>query len=52
MHCRLLQFKVVAVATQPCFHHIQYLNEVTVGLHCSVGHSTKWLERVEVCASP
>ena len=31
---RLLQFKVVAVATQPRFHHIQHLNEVTVGLRC------------------
>ena len=48
----LVQFKVVAVVMQPHFHHIQRLNEVTVGLGCSVGHSAKWLERVKVCASP
>ena len=27
---RLVQFAVVAVAIQPCFQHIQQLNEVTV----------------------
>ena len=27
---RLVQFKVVAVARQPRFYHIQHLNEVTV----------------------
>ena len=38
---RLVQFKVAAVATQPRFHHIQHLNEVTVGRRCSVGHQCK-----------
>ena len=40
---RLVQFKVVAVAMQPRFHHIQHLNEVTVvGQRYAVGHSAKW----------
>ena len=38
---RLLQFKVVAVATEPRFHHMQHLNEVTVRRRCSVGHQYK-----------
>ena len=38
---RLVQFEVVAVATQPPFHHMQHLNEVTVGRGCSVGHQCK-----------
>ena len=38
---RLMQFKVVAVATQPRLHHIQHLNEVTVGRVCSVRHQRK-----------
>ena len=38
---RLMQFEVVAVATQPRFHHIQHLNKVTVGRGCSVGHQYK-----------
>ena len=50
---RLVKFKVVAVAMQPHFHHIQHLNEVTViGQRCAVGHQCKMPERVEVCASP
>ena len=50
---RLVQFKVVAVAMQPRFHHIQHLNEVTVvGQRCAVGRQCKMAERVEVCASP
>ena len=53
MHCPLVQFKVVAVAMQPRFHHIQHLNEVTiVGQHCTVGHQCKMAERVKACASP
>ena len=49
----LVQLKVVAVAMQPCFHHIQHLNEVTiVGKRCAVGHQCKVVERVEVCPSP
>ena len=44
-----MQFEVVAVAIQPCFRHIQQLNEVTVcWTSCSVV-SAKWL--VEVCDS-
>ena len=38
---RLVQFEVLAVAMQPRFHHIQDLNEVTVGPVCSVGHQCK-----------
>ena len=52
---RLVQFKVVAVATQPRFQHIQHLNEVTVGRVAQLDISyisAEWLERVEVCASP
>ena len=50
---RLVQFKVVAVAMQPRFHHKQHLNEVTVvGQRCAVGHQCKMAECVEVCASP
>ena len=37
----LVHFEVVAVATQPRFHHIQHLNEVTVRRGCSVGHQCK-----------
>ena len=49
---RLVQFGVVAVAMQPRFHHIQPLNEVTVGRVAQLDISAKWLERSEVCASP
>ena len=50
---RLVQFKVVAVAMQPRFHHIHHLNEVTVvGQRCAVGCQCKMAERVEACASP
>ena len=39
---RLVQFKVIAVAMQPRFHHIQHLNEVTiVGQRCTEGHQCK-----------
>ena len=38
---RLVHFAVVADATQPHFHHIQLLSEVTVGRGCSVGHQCK-----------
>ena len=45
---RLVQFKVVAVAMQPRFHHIQHLNEVTIiGQRCTVGHQCKMAELVE-----
>ena len=45
---RLVQFKVVAVARQPRFHHIQHLNEVTVvGKLRAVGHQCKMAERVK-----
>ena len=38
----LVRFKVVAVAMQPYFHHIQHLNKVTVGRRaCSVGQQCK-----------
>ena len=40
-----MQFKVVAVAMLPRFHHIQHLNEVTIRRRLI---SAKWLERVEV----
>ena len=40
---RLVQFKVVAVAMQPRFHHIQHLNEVTIVRQCCTGDiSAKW----------
>ena len=46
---RLVQFKVVAVAMQPRFHHSQHLNEVTiVRQRCTVGHQCKMAELVEV----
>ena len=40
---RLVQFKAVAVAIQPRFHHFQHLNKVTVqiGQRCAVGHQCK-----------
>ena len=38
---RLMQFKVVAVAKQSRFHHIQHLNEVTVVSQLDI--SAKWL---------
>ena len=45
---RLVQFKVVAVAMQPRFHHIQHLNEVTiVRQRCAVGHQCNMAERVK-----
>ena len=46
-HCPPCEFVVVVVATQPRFHHIQILNEVTTGRGCSVQNS--W-SNVEVCA--
>ena len=52
---RLMQFKVAAFATQPRFHHIQHLNEVTVGRHFLLLSRTSvqngW-SMSEVCASP
>ena len=45
----VVQFEVVAVATQPCFHHIQKLpSDEVVQFYISA----KWLELVEVCVSP
>ena len=51
---RLVQFKAVAVATQPRLHRIQHLNEVTLPSEevAQLDISAKWLQRVEVCASP
>ena len=50
---RLVQFKVVAVAMQPHLHHIQHLNEVTIGRGCSVGHQRKMAAGCgSVCFSP
>ena len=51
---RLVQFKVVAVAMQPRLHHIQHVNEVTLPSDevAQLDISAKWLQRVEVCASP
>ena len=46
---RIVQFEVVAVTTQPRFHHILHLNEVMTGRGCI---SAKWQEGVKVCASP
>ena len=48
----LVQFNFVAVATQPRLHHIQHLNEVTIGRGCSVGNQRKMVAACEVCASP
>ena len=48
----MVQFEVVAVAMQPRFHHIQHLNEVIIGRVAQLDISAKWLEPVEVCASP
>ena len=38
---RFVQFEVVSVATQPRFHHIQHLKDVTDRRGCSVGHQCK-----------
>ena len=46
---RVVQFVVVAVAMQPHFHHTQKLPSDGVA---QLDISTKWLEHVEVCASP
>ena len=46
---RLVQFKVVAVPTQPRFHHIPHLNEVTGGRGCSVGHQCKMAGTCRIC---
>ena len=41
MHCPPGAVQGCCCATYPRLHHIQHLNEVTVGRGCSVGHQRK-----------